>query len=179
MRTSAYPLALALLLAPLAAGVQAAVVHGTNAPVAKSTAGTAVRWVPLENGLKSAETSKKYLFVSVYTDWCGYCRKLEATTYKAPPVIAELDKHFESVKLNAESDELVTWKGKKITARALTALWGVEGFPTLLFINRHGEIVGSFNSYVEPDMMVKLLTYISSGARERKVTFDAFLEGKS
>jgi thioredoxin-related protein len=165
MRFTAYSLATALLLAPLCGNA------ATTAP--------AVNWVPLEKGIQNAGTSGRYLFVSVYTDWCGYCRKLNAVTLHAAPVVAELKKNFESVRLNAESEDLVTWKGKRMSSRALATHWGVEGFPTLLFLNKKGEIVGSFSSYVEPDLMVKLLTYISSGARERKVTFNDYLEGKS
>ena len=180
MRFSAYPsaltLALALALVPFVGNPQASTATKDKAaPATKSS----VTWVPLENGVKKVETSKRYLFVSVYTDWCGYCKKLNAVTFKAAPVVAELDKNFESVRLNAESDAIVTWKGKKMSSRALANHWGVEGFPTLLFLNRKGEIVGSFSSYVEPELMIKLLTYISSGARERKVTFDDYLEGKS
>jgi thioredoxin-related protein len=175
MRPSAYSLALALLLVPFAGSLQAEPAAKTGA----TAAAKAVKWVPLESGVKNLASSKRYLFVSVYTDWCGYCKKLNAVTFKSAPVIAELDKNFESVRLNAESEALVTWKGKKMSSKALADHWGVEGFPTLLFLNRRGEIVGSFSSYVEPELMVKLLTYISSGARERKVSFDAYLEGKT
>ncbi len=181
MRFSAYILAPALALASFTGTAYASTVAKSKAiPAAQSSVkATSVKWVPLESGLKSVEASKRYLFVSVYTDWCGYCKKLNAVTFKAAPVIAELDKNFESVRLNAESEAVVTWKGRQMSSRALATQWGVEGFPTLLFLNRKGEIVGSFSSYVEPELMVKLLTYISSGARERKVTFNDYLEGKS
>ena len=56
-------------------------------------------------------------------------------------------------------------------------LWRIDGLPTMIFINPKGEIVGSYSSYAEPDLMAKLLTYISSGARERKVSFDDYLKG--
>jgi thioredoxin-related protein len=179
MRLSAYPLMLALALASFAGSAHASTTLKETKGKAASPAKPSVRWVPLESGLKNAEASKRYLFVSVYTDWCGYCKKLNAVTFKSAPVVAELDKNFESVRLNAESEAIVTWKGKQITSRALATQWGVDGFPTLLFLNRKGEIVGSFASYVEPELMIKLLTYISSGARERKITFNDYLEGKS
>jgi thioredoxin-related protein len=143
-----------------------------------ATAPAAVRWVPLEEGAQKVSASGKHLFVSVYTDWCGYCRKLNTVTFKAAPVIGELERNFESVRLNAESEAKVTWKGKTFTSRQLAEHWGVEGYPTLLFLNAKGDIVGSFSSYAEPDLMVKLLTYISSGARERKVSFEDFVRGR-
>lgn len=143
---------------------------------ATDSAQKSVDWKPFEKGLKDAAAAKKYGFVDVYTDWCGYCKMMESTTLKAKPVIAELDKNFISMKLNAESDAPVTWKGRKTTMRELSATWGVEGFPTLLFLNSKGDIIGSFASFAEADMLVKLLTYISSGARERKVSFEDFLK---
>ncbi|MDB5049683.1 MAG: Thioredoxin-related protein [Fibrobacteres bacterium] len=138
-----------------------------------------VKWKPFEKGLKDAAAAKKYSFVDVYTDWCGYCKQLEATTLKAKPVLAELEKNFESIKFNAESEDVVTWKGKKMTMRELSANWGVEGFPTMLFLNSKGEIIGSFASFADAELMVKLLNYISSGARERKVSFEDFLKAAS
>jgi thioredoxin-related protein len=138
-----------------------------------------VNWKTFEKGLKDAAVSKKYGFVDVYTDWCGYCKLLESQTLKAPKVMEELQKNFVSIKLNAESEEVVTYKGKKITLRELSASWGVEGFPTMLFLNSKGEIIGSFASFAEADLMVNLLRYISTGAREKKISFENFLKEPS
>lgn len=138
--------------------------------------GKEIRWDAFEAGMKKAASGKKYVFVSVYTDWCGYCKQLDATTLKAAPVVTELGKNFVSIKLNAESDELVSWKGEKISGRGLAARWGVDGFPTLIFLNSKSDIIGSYPSFAEAPLMTKLLAYISSGARERKVSFDDYLK---
>jgi thioredoxin-related protein len=138
-----------------------------------------VNWKSFDKGLKDAAATKKYGFIDVYTDWCGYCKLLESQTLKAQPVQAELQKNFVSIKLNAESDEIVTYKGKKISQRELSAMWGVEGFPTMLFLNPKGEIIGSFASFAEADLMLNLLRFISSGAREKKVSFEDFLKEPS
>jgi thioredoxin-related protein len=156
------PAFLACLLSGLAAG-------------AEKTA--SIQWVPFTQGTENAAAKGKYVFVDIYTQWCAYCKQLDAVTYKAGPVIAELDRNFVSIKLDAESDAAVTWKGRKMKARDLVGLWQVDGFPTLIFLNAKGEIIGSYSSYAEPELMVKLLTYISSGARERKVSFNDYLKG--
>ena len=62
-----------------------------------------------------------------------------------------------------------------MSKRDLAATWGVEGYPTMLFLNSKGEIIGSFPSFADAETMYKLLTYISSGAREKKVSFEDFL----
>ena len=139
----------------------------------------AVNWKPFDKGLKDAASARKYSFVDVYTQWCGYCKLLEKNTLTSEAVQKELDKHFVSIKLDAESDEPVNWMGKHLTQRELATHWGVEGFPTMLFLNSKGEIIGSFPSYAEADLMINLLKYISSGARERKVSFEDYLKEPS
>ncbi len=138
-----------------------------------------VQWMSFDKGLQAASQNGKYGFISVYTDWCGYCKKLDATTLKAKSVVDELTKNFVSIRFNAESAESVTWKGKKTNFRELADQLGVVGFPTLLFLNPKGEIIGSFPSFAEADLMMKLLTYISSGAREKNVSFDDYLKKAS
>jgi thioredoxin-related protein len=170
----------ALLLAPLLALPFSGMARAESAaPAAKAEAGkSSPQWVPLDEAVKKAAGSSKYVFVEVYTDWCGYCRKLNATTLRAQPVLNELNKNFQSVRLNAESPKTVLWKGKKVSERQMATNWGVTGFPTMLFLNGKGEIIGSYSAYADTKLMVSLLTYISSGAREKNVSFDAFLEGK-
>ncbi len=178
---SALLLALPLLVGPTCAKAATGTPAQSAPSVASATAGNAsVQWVPLEDGMKRASASGKYVFVTVYTDWCQYCRKLNTVTFKSKPVMAELAKNFQSVRVNAEGDKSVLWKGKKMTERQVAKVsWGVTGFPTMLFISPKGEIIGSYSAYAEPEFMVQLLRYISSGARERKVSFDDFIEGKS
>jgi thioredoxin-related protein len=135
-----------------------------------------VAWKPFDKGMKDAAANKKYGFIDVYTDWCGYCKLLESQTLRSPNVMVELQKNFVSIKLNAESDEVITYKGKKTTQRELAAMWGVEGFPTMLFLNSKGDIIGSYASFAEADLMLNLLRYISSGAREKKKSFEDFLK---
>lgn len=160
--------AAALLAAPLVARSPAA--------AAPSTAPAKMQWVSLEDGMKQAAASGKYTFVTVYTDWCTYCRKLNQVTFRAQPVLEELHKNFRSVRVNAESDKPVVWKGKRMTEREVATVWGVKGFPTMLFLSPKGEIIGTYSAYADPELMVQLLTYISSGARERDVSFDEFIE---
>lgn len=137
-----------------------------------------VPWQGFDAALADAKGGKKYTFVSVYTDWCGYCKQLERTTLRDEAVVKELASHFVSVKLNAESDKRVTWKGKSLSEAELAEQWGVSGFPTLVFLNSEGEVIGSYASYAEAELMVNLLTYISSGARESQVPFDEFVRKK-
>lgn len=141
-----------------------------------SAIGTEVHWQGFDEGLRDAAKSNKYLFVDVYTDWCTYCKKMDLTTYREKQVVNKLGKDFVSIKFNAESNQAVTWNGNRLTQAELAEKWGVEGFPTLLFLNSKGEIIGNFAAYADSDLMVKLLGYIASGSREKGLTFDEYLK---
>ena len=168
--------ALVLCFAAFAAASQAE--RPASSASGSAAAQKTMQWVPLEQGMKRAAASGKYTFITVYTDWCTYCRRLNQVTFRAQPVLDELHKNFQSVRVNAESERPVVWKGKSMSERDVATTWGVRSFPTMLFLSPKGEIIGTYSAYADPELMVQLLTYISSGARERNVSFDEFVEGR-
>ncbi|MEO9257871.1 MAG: DUF255 domain-containing protein [Crocinitomicaceae bacterium] len=69
-----------------------------------------INWISLETALKLNKTSKpKPIFIDVYTDWCGWCKKLDATTFKDSAVVDYMTKNYLCVKLNAEQKEDITF----------------------------------------------------------------------
>ena len=134
-----------------------------------------IEWLPFDKALQKAQKNDKYIFVDIYADWCGYCKMLDATTYQAESVQKELAKNFVSIKLDSESSEEVSWDGKTMSKQQLAGYWGVTGLPTLLFLNPKGEIIAAYPSYADADLMINLLKYVSSGAREKNISFEKFL----
>src|SRR5258705_12969897 len=64
---------LPLLLTALLALVLAAPAAGA--------AGTGLQWQGWDSGLKDAGKSQRPVLVDVYTDWCGWCRRMERDVY--------------------------------------------------------------------------------------------------
>ena len=70
-----------------------------------------IKWVTLEQADKIQEKKpNKKIFVSFYTDWCGWCKKLENTTLKNPEVVELINTTFIPVKFNAESKEKTSFQ---------------------------------------------------------------------
>jgi len=72
-----------------------------------------------------AKSSGKLIMIDFYTDWCGWCKKLDADTYPAPEVVKQSE-NFVPIKLNAEKDADGIRLAKK---------FGVTGYPTVLFLD--------------------------------------------
>ena len=55
-----------------------------------------------DTAMVEAKEQKKHVLVDVYTDWCGYCKKLDKEVYADPEVSKYLAENFIVVRANAE-----------------------------------------------------------------------------
>ncbi len=114
---------------------------------------SAVAWErDLAVALSRADSEGKVVMVDFYTDWCGWCRKLDETTYADPAVQSTLGR-LVAVKLDAERG-----------GRAEAARYGVEGFPTVLFLNAKGLEVARIPGYLPPGEFLEELKDILNNA---------------
>lgn len=127
-----------------------------------------ISWNTFDAGLKKAKAEKKYMFIDFYTEWCTYCKKLDATTYKDKRVYKYLNENFISIKVNAESDKKVTFDGKKMTERELAASFGVNSYPTMFFMLTEKEPIGNLPGYLSPDDFFVVANYVGSDAYKKK-----------
>ncbi|WMJ73939.1 DUF255 domain-containing protein [Cytophagaceae bacterium ABcell3] len=74
-----------------------------------------VNWITIEEAEKKAKAKPKPIMVDVYTDWCGWCKKMMNTTFSDPQVAEYINKNFYAVAFNAETKDTITWQGKTYT----------------------------------------------------------------
>ncbi len=135
-------------LAPLlAALLLAASACGGREGAAPAAPGIKVAFASLnfDAALGRARAENRIVMVDVYTDWCGWCKKLDAETY-ADARVADALKDFIAIKVNAE-------KGGEAVAQR----YGVDGFPTILFVSGSGQIVKKVEGYVGADEMLRIV----------------------
>lgn len=89
----------------------------------------------LPEAMAQAQRSNRLVMVDFYTDWCGWCKKLDKDVFPHPTVVGAA-RQFVSVRLNAEREGVET-------ARK----YGVTGFPTILFLTPSGAVEGRIGGY--------------------------------
>ncbi|MGB2867170.1 MAG: thioredoxin fold domain-containing protein [Bacteroidota bacterium] len=122
--------------------------------------GTALSWKTLDEGIASAKQSNKKILIDVYTDWCSWCKKMDKDVYTDPAVIRALNANFVVVKLNAESNNKVTFNNEVLTETQFSRSAGVTGFPTTLFLDKNATPISALPGFVSADKFVKILKFI-------------------
>ena len=102
-----------------------------------------VKWYSIEEAAALALTSPRPIFVDAYTDWCGWCKKMDQETFTNPVIAEILNSNFYPVKFNAEGKEEVSFFGQtfindgkagKAHQLAVALLRGQLSYPTVVFL---------------------------------------------
>lgn len=67
-----------------------------------------IRWFTLEEAIEQNSKEPRKFMVDVYTDWCGWCKRMDATTFSDGAIAAYVNTHFYPVKFNAEMKDSLT-----------------------------------------------------------------------
>jgi thiol:disulfide interchange protein DsbD len=89
---------------------------------------------PFDAALTRARADCKPVMIDFYADWCAACKELDEKTYVAPTVAAESGR-FVNIKVDGTHDHEVLEK--------LYARFGVQGLPTVAFVDPQGEVLDS------------------------------------
>ena len=112
-----------------------AVFVGISAFIPAKEADKKINWLSLEEAYALNQKEPRKIFVDVYTDWCGWCKKMDKETFADPEVAEYVNEHYYAVKLNAESSREFEMAGEKMTERAVARQLGVSSFPTIVLIH--------------------------------------------
>jgi thioredoxin-related protein len=134
---------------------------------AQSSNTASIHWYSLTDAEKLSKDHPKKILIDIYTDWCGWCKRLDATTWKDSNVVKYVNDHFYAVKLNAESHETIHYKGQdfaydsdsRMNTIAPQFMSQSGGYPTVTYLDEKFQVLSPVPGYMPPDVMMKVLHY--------------------
>ncbi len=150
-----------------------------------TTAFAQIQWVSFEEAMALAKKDGKPVLVDVYTDWCGWCKRLDATTYRDSAVVAFINAHFHATKFNAETTDKITYHDtvyvnqNKTHDLAIKLLDGRLSYPTTLFIvvDEINDYTAAVPGYQTRESIQPYLFYFSEKVYSSRSLWESFLKG--
>lgn len=131
-----------------------------------------INWISFEEAVELNKTTPKPILVDVYTDWCGWCKKMDKETYVNPLIVSYINSNFHAVKLDGEGKKDITFKNYTFTFKkqgrtkyhelAAVLMNGKLSYPTTIFMNENNELIDRIPGYLETSVMEKILVYFGN-----------------
>ncbi|MBK6930271.1 MAG: DUF255 domain-containing protein [Saprospirales bacterium] len=138
-----------------------------------------VQWLSVEEALEKSKTDKRKIFIYVYTEWCGYCKLMDESTFTDPAVAEYLNgDNYYAVKFNAEQQEDIVFNNRTYHFRRngsggygyheLAAEWLNNSlkFPTVVFLDESLEVIQPISSYLKGPKLEAILHYYGTNSHK-------------
>lgn len=136
--------------------------------------GQEIEWMTMNEALEAQEKEPKKIFMDAYTTWCGPCKLLDRNTFSNKDVAVYINDNYYAVKFNAEGTEEVFYmdftyknpghdpdrKGRNTQHQFASAL-GISGYPSLVFFDEEGELLGPVTGYRTPRQLEIYLRFFA------------------
>jgi thioredoxin-related protein len=128
-----------------------------------------IKWMKFEEAIAANATDPKMLLVDVYTDWCGWCKKMDKETFTDPKVIAYINERFHAVKLNAEDTKRsFEFMGKKYNEAQMAAAMRVNSYPNFVVIEPKLQNIAQLPGYRQPAEFIEGVSSLIEKAFKQK-----------
>lgn len=132
---------------------------------------TKIKWYSWEEALAESKDNPKKLFIDVYTDWCGWCKRMDKTTFQDPKIVEYMNENFYAVKFNAEQKEDIDYNGHTLKYRpngrrgfhelAYSLLDGRLSYPSYVYLDEVQNRITVSPGYKTADALIKELQYVA------------------
>lgn len=148
---------------------------------------TSIDWITIEEAQKKMENDPKKIFMDIYTDWCGWCKRMDANTFSHPQIAEYINENYYAVKLNAEQADPINFRGVEYVNEnpnqrrsshnfAIAVLQGKMSYPSVAFFDEEMNLITALPGYREPQQFEPILVFFSEDVYLKNPDLGAFIE---
>ena len=102
-----------------------------------------INWISMQQLNEQYAKEPRPILIDIYTDWCGWCKEMDRTTYKHEKLATYINERYYAVKYNAESKEDISFNNKafhynsqyRTNELAIYLTGGQLSYPTTVFLS--------------------------------------------
>ncbi|RMG81834.1 MAG: DUF255 domain-containing protein [Bacteroidetes bacterium] len=140
--------------------------------------GEKIQWITWEELPAKMKEEPRKVVVDVYTKWCGWCKKMDATTFQKAYLARYLNENYYAIKFDAEYKDEITFKGNTYNfvqngrrgyhQLAAEITNGRLSFPTLVFLDENLNLIQSIPGYKDPLIFEQIVTYFGKNMHKKQ-----------
>lgn len=138
---------------------------------------TDINWQKYDDGLAEAKKEGKKVFVEFTAKWCGWCKRMHATTFKDPGVVNLLNKYYVTVSVDGDSKDTLDIDGYITSEKRLAREYRVTGYPTYWFLTPEADPIAPVKGYRDAKSLGDILDYLKDD-QYKTVKYEDFLRHK-
>lgn len=149
-----------------------------------------IKWLTFEEAVEQVKKEPKKVFIDVYTDWCGWCKKMDATTFVDPVIAKYMSQNFYAVKFDAERSDTLIFMEKTFVNRnpgksrsshelAQALLQGKMSYPSYVVMDESMRIISVVPGYFPAKDFEPVLHFFGENAYQQSdwTTFSKSFKG--
>lgn len=151
-----------------------------------SIATAQIEWLSWEEAIERNKQEPRKILVDVYTDWCGWCKKMDKTVFADPVIEKYVSQNFYAVKFDAEQKNTLKYDGHtfkfntEIGRRgshelAYALLDGRMSYPSIVYLDEHRDRISISPGFKPAVKFIDELNFIQGGHYRTK-TYPEYLK---
>lgn len=143
--------------------------HGAEVPATTETGGPNIHWLTFEDALALHKVEPKKWLIDVSTEWCGWCKRMDKTTFSDSIVIDHVNANFYAVALDGEcKDPIVVGErtyefvaeGRRGYHQLPAELMGGKmSYPTIVFLGEELQNLSAIPGYKDAASFLQIVEF--------------------
>lgn len=142
-----------------------------------------INWMTIEEAEAASKEEPRKLIIDVYTDWCGWCKRMDKTTFSNPVIVDYINENYYAVKLDAEQKDSITFRdytfkfveqGRRGYHELAAALLnGKMSYPSIVYMDEELNMIQAIPGYQDAKSLEKIVKFFGEN-RHTELTFEDY-----
>ena len=144
-----------------------------------------IEWLSWEEAIARHRQEPRKILVDVYTEWCGWCKKMDKAVFADPVIAAYISENFYAVKFDAEQRGQLRYDGHTFSFNpeigrrgshelAYALLDGRMSYPSIVYLDENRDRISISPGFKPADKYINELNFIEGG-HYRTQTYQEYL----